>query len=1186
MLTIAPLKRWSINYYNDTARAAMSAATDARRRANGGLGEYYSEGETRAPVWMIAGDVAAAADLAGLSAADRVGGEADVDVVARWLDDGIARNGACGLAFSRRDNHGYDLTFGAPKSVSLLRALGDDVTGKAVAEAHTTAIGEALEYLHQHAGYTRVHNPDTGLKDLVRLPGLITVAYQHETSRAGDPHLHTHVIVPNKQPRADGKLVSIDSKSVHYEAKAAGAIYQATLRRELHRSLGVEWAAVDPRTGMAELAGVDRHTINQWSQRATALREWAARNLVIDGEGGPTRTQLATAQKATRPAKPERLAWAELRRLWRDDHRGFAIDDAAQAAARAERSAATPDALAAARAAAADIDKPAFTRANLVAAIAARMPILDDVAPGTVRTQVEALADHVGMRITAAREAHQREGHERYTAAPIIAEEAALLGLMSARDERVVIPEHAINTERLSPDQARAITNIAVSPWLIQPLSAPAGAGKTTSLRALRAAAQKAGKRRVVVLAPTGKAVDVAVREGAGDAGYTLAKALSELRSGALTFDTDSVVVVDEAGMVGTPELLQLLTATTQSGVKTVLVGDAHQLAPVNARGGMFEQLCTDLPWAQRLSAVWRMTGPEERSASLALRDGGPAALRRAITWYRQHHRLHTGDPVAMAADALARWRADTTAGKDALLIADSWEMCDALNTRIHGENIDPAAPTVTAARGHRIAAGDVIISRRNDPSVVVLHATRNEPASDPVRNGNRWRVYAVDSRHNRIAARRIGDGARAAFSEKYLREHIHHGYALTVHAAQGTTADTTQAVLGESTNRAAAYVALTRGREHNSAYLYERIAGETEHEHPETTTGVHAARRGSGREAATLLCTILGRDQRAQTVIATAADTDRTQLPQQVTALLRRHERTRGTVRAAHRSWIDHHTAHPGYDLDADLPQLRAEVEFLAAAAGARSPAAMYTASEDALSGLDDPSRSAVITITTSAQAIHVLRLQADADKTTVLRAVAVAVHDHSEERNRSLRIAALPATGEAHAYASANRYAHLTSRPSIGRDNFDTGRWKLPLGSLVIVDDADHLGADHLGYLTGHAARTNTKLLLLTTPEPGRKPAHSLVNVLVENLPWAQQLGTPAQTRHQATPTALHRAERHLAVTSNTRAAYAEAAQLLQRRDQLRAHYDYLTTDPTPSREHTRDRHRSRGRDHGIEL
>ena len=153
-----------------------------------------------------------------------------------------------------------------------------------------------------------------------------------------------------------------------------------------------------------------------------------------------------------------------------------------------------------------------------------------------------------------------------------------------------------------------------------------------------------------------------------------------------------------------------------------------HQLAPVKARGGMFAQLCADLPWAQHLSEVSRMRDPEERSASLALRDGGPASMRRAIGWYRTHDRLYCGDAITMAADALAAHRIDTAAGKDALLVCDTTEMA-------------------------------------------------------------------------------------AVFNNEYVRDQITYGYAVTVHSAQGVTADTTHAVLSEAAARALFYVAISRGR-------------------------------------------------------------------------------------------------------------------------------------------------------------------------------------------------------------------------------------------------------------------------------------------------------------------------------------------------------------------------------------
>jgi hypothetical protein len=286
-----------------------------------------------------------------------------------------------------------------------------------------------MEYLAAHAGYSPVHNPRTGEKDLVRLPGLVAIAYQHETSRCGDPHLHTHVIVPNRQARADGQLVSIDGTSPYHEGRAAGVIYQATLRRELHQSLGLEWAPVDPSTGMAELAGVDRDTITAWSRRSTALREWAAHNLhIVDGP--LSAAQLAAAQKARRRS-PAPTSW----------NRGRA-----------------------------------------------QLPVDAERSP---RLMVEAAVDEIGVRLTAPRQAHQREGHERFTLDVVLAEEQAVMDLVDARDDRSMLWVQDEDTAALSPDQQRAVENIGRSPWLVQPLSAPAGAGKTTSMRALVAAAHR-----------------------------------------------------------------------------------------------------------------------------------------------------------------------------------------------------------------------------------------------------------------------------------------------------------------------------------------------------------------------------------------------------------------------------------------------------------------------------------------------------------------------------------------------------------------------------------------------------------------------------------------------------------------------------------------------------------------------
>lgn len=901
MLTISRLSRWSINYYNDTTRQAKQAAMD-RQRANGGLGEYYSESDTRAPTWLIAGNVAQTAELVGLDGRAANGGSADPEMVQRWLDDGIAPTGKAGRAFSKGSVHGFDLTFAAPKSVSLLRALTDDVGEKVLQAAHLRAVDAAMTYLHQHAGYTRIHNPLTGTKDLQRLPGLVAIAYQHETSRCGDPHLHTHVIVPNRQARADGILVSIDSKSLYHEAKAAGIIYQATLRHELTAERGVEWQPIDPFTGMAEIAGVDPDCVKAWSQRSTRLREWARRNLnVVDGK--LSAAQTAAAQKATRPAKPESLAWEALKAQWRADARGLVLDRAAHYAARAQRRGAARRALDRARLAemAAQIDKAAFTRADMVELIGAQLPV---DAPGAPRELIEQMVDAVGVRISAPRRAHEREGHEKYSLWPKRpACSAWSMRPITARGW-MCAPQtlrgcRRIRCARCAPSRPRRF-------WCSR-CARPRARAKPIRC-APCARARPAGAKQVLVIAPTGKAVDEAMQDGAGDRGLTVAKALQLLDTGELALGARSVVVVDEASMVGTPELRRLLEATTAARAKTVLVGDPYQLAPVKARGGMFEQLCDELPWTQRLSQVWRMRDPEEREASLALRAAHGNRLRKAIGWYRTHHRLHTGDQVAMATDAQAAYLADRAAGKDALLVCDTWEMADALNRRLH-HTLTVDGPTAQAARDQTIRVGDLIISRGNDARIPVDAAPGLDREPDQVRNGNRWRVTGIDVTTNRVAAQRLTDNARVIFENDYLREHVSLGYAVTVHAAQGVTADTSHAVIAETANRALAYVAMSRGRDTNHAYIYTHFSGEADHEHTTPVAGnaVHVLRRGTKYAAAQYLRMILAKDERPRTMHAEAEHTDRQLLPDIVRRLLDRHHARRTARR---QTWREHTAA------------------------------------------------------------------------------------------------------------------------------------------------------------------------------------------------------------------------------------------------------------------------------------
>jgi hypothetical protein len=298
------------------------------------------------------------------------------------------------------------------------------------------------------------------------------------------------------------------------------------------------------------------------------------------------------------------------------------------------------------------------------------------------------------------------------------------------------------------------------------------------------------------------------------------------------------------------------------------------------------------------------MQDPDERTASPALRNGGPATVRRAIGWYRTNDRLHCGDQITVAADALAGYRVDTAAGKDALLLCDTTEMCDALNQRLHHDTIAADAPTITGARGHEIGVGDLILTRDNDASIPLRNTDDPAAEQSPVRNGQRWQVTAINTDNNRLAVRRLDDNTLGVFFNDYVREHITHGYAVTVHSAQGVTADTTHAVLSETATRALAYVAMTRGRQANTAYLYQRACEASEYSHDQPA-GVHLMRRGGSRAAATMMRAILARESLDQTAHDLAAGTDPEQLPERVARLLIDHRaQAVQSRRATYQSW------------------------------------------------------------------------------------------------------------------------------------------------------------------------------------------------------------------------------------------------------------------------------------------
>src|SRR5919197_4073736 len=160
----------------------------------------------------------------------------------------------------------FDVVLRPTKSVSLLYALGDPATGRAVLDAHHDGLAEAVAYLDQQLGTRRGH----GGVEHVQGQGLLAVGFDHRTSREGDPLLHTHLVIANRIQGPDGHWTALDGRDLYRHRLAADAIYRATYQRELSRTLGVEWTAADGH-GNRELQGLPEALIRGFSKRTSQI---------------------------------------------------------------------------------------------------------------------------------------------------------------------------------------------------------------------------------------------------------------------------------------------------------------------------------------------------------------------------------------------------------------------------------------------------------------------------------------------------------------------------------------------------------------------------------------------------------------------------------------------------------------------------------------------------------------------------------------------------------------------------------------------------------------------------------------------------------------------------------------------------------------------------------------------------
>ena len=464
------------------------------------------------------------------------------------------------------------------------------------------------------------------------------------------------------------------------------------------------------------------------------------------------------------------------------------------------------------------------------------------------------------------------KGHEIYTSAILIEAEARLLEAGRETDGPTVATGTVAavtgaplpgRDHSLSIDQAVAVAQIATSGRTLDVLVGPAGTGKSTTMAGLRAAWEaEHGAGSVLGLAPSAAAAEV-LAEALGIETENTAKWLHEHRQEAERLEkvahlrealrssgmlgprsapraqldraiqevvrwrlgAGQLVIVDEASLLDTFALEELVAAARGTRSKIVLVGDPYQLSAIDA-GGMFAALVRDRGGlVPELTDVRRFVNPWEKEASVELRAGSTDA----IDAYASHGRVVAGTRDEMLDALYGAWKQDIEAGKTTLMIAADLATVNELNARAQADRIAAGAVSgdgVTVSGGVTAGVGDQVVTRQND--------RRLSTGKHWVRNGDQWRVIESDADGSLTLQRRHGPGMVHVPAD-YVREHVELAYASTAHRAQGTTVDTAHAMVAPTTTKEVLYVSATRGKEANLLYVDTHYDPDPQTSHDET---------------------------------------------------------------------------------------------------------------------------------------------------------------------------------------------------------------------------------------------------------------------------------------------------------------------------------------------------------------
>lgn len=787
--------------------------------------DYYTEGGEPVGLWLGKG-----AEKLGLSGA--VAKETFLELFNGFQDgERLVQNAG-------KDNHrpGWDLTFSAPKSVSVLWSQVDQETALEIRAAHLSAVEKAVGYLEQEALWTR---RGKGGLEHERCEAVVA-AFEHGTSRAQEPQLHTHALLLNIGLTQDGKTRSLETQAIYEHKMAAGAIYRAELSHQLERRLGVE---IVRERSWFEVKGVSKALIEEFSTRRHEIEKALAAKGVSSSRAAEVAALDTRTTKAHIPreeliarwgAVGEEKGWGREAAIALVKGRQPAVDHGKELERAAEEAMAKL------------MDRQAFftTRelTRVVAEAAQGIGGGADAALAATKKHLETSAEIVRLGL--------RFKEAAFTTQEMLRLEKDLLSRVQTAAKtpwNMVQHEHlneAIHARKtITEEQAAAVRHIVRDTGGIACVSGMAGTGKTFMLAATREAFEKSG-HRVIGACLSGKAAR-GLQEGAGIQSATIAKTLKDLDlallrverspiapnapswsplSGAslphlsfrkgkdpVALDSNTVLVIDEAGMVGTRQMQALMAAAQRARAKVVLVGDEKQLQPIEA-GAPFAAISKNLGSA-KLTDIVRQNEEWQRQTvkDLAAGDSG-----KALAEYARRGLVEVAkDRDNARAKLLETWtKVGISKPEENLIVTGTNLDASLLNKSIQAIRLAEGYVKQAHAKvgGEQMHEGDRVVFTRNSTAL-------------GVNNGTLGTIQTLDRIRGEVSVRLDGGEERKFSLAAYA--HLKLGYAFTTHTAQGMTAENVFVLTHESMQDLhLSYVQASRPRAEIHFYTTEAEAG------------------------------------------------------------------------------------------------------------------------------------------------------------------------------------------------------------------------------------------------------------------------------------------------------------------------------------------------------------------------